>query len=157
MKTFALPFHVHFYLDHSTQVTLQLRWCHNIPKCIWLHVMINKSRISTNSLENDHGRNQLGKLLFLLALNPLTTSKLCIYIAYIYICIYMYIFVYICIFIYMYIWIYTCIYLYIYIYVYTYIYIYIYIYIYMCVCVCVCVFFIDYSFVHWYLQYNHMW
>ena len=25
MKTHALPFHVHFYLDHSSKVTLQLR------------------------------------------------------------------------------------------------------------------------------------
>ena len=42
--------------------------------------MINKFRISTNSLKNGHGRNQSGIVLFLLALNPLTSSRLHIFI-----------------------------------------------------------------------------
>ena len=54
--TLALRFHVHFYLHHSRQVTLELRWCHNIPKYIWWHVMINKFRIPPNSLENGHSQ-----------------------------------------------------------------------------------------------------
>ena len=33
-------FYVYFYLDHSSQVTLELRWCHNIPKYIWVHDVI---------------------------------------------------------------------------------------------------------------------
>ena len=48
IKTFALSFYVHFYLDHSSHITLELRWWHNTPKSISRHVMINKFRISTN-------------------------------------------------------------------------------------------------------------
>ena len=28
MKTLTLPFHVHFYLEHSSHITLELRWWH---------------------------------------------------------------------------------------------------------------------------------
>ena len=57
MKILRLSFHVYFYLDHSSQVNLELRWCHNIAKCIWHHVAMNKFRISINSLENGHTLN----------------------------------------------------------------------------------------------------
>ena len=72
MKTVAPLFHVHFYLDHSSKVTLKLRWCHNIRNYIWHHVKINKFRISTNSLGNGHCWNYSGKSFVFTIFEPFT-------------------------------------------------------------------------------------
>ena len=39
-KPLMLPFQVHFYQNHSSQITLELRWWHKIPKSIWCHIMM---------------------------------------------------------------------------------------------------------------------
>ena len=60
MKTLVLPFHVNFYLDHISQVTLELRERHNIAKSISRHVITNSEfqqiplKIATAETSREH-------------------------------------------------------------------------------------------------------